>query len=1453
MAIQDTPVGEYEAPSFFDAPIEEVKTAPRNEANDNLVAVEAAFLDNYVNGAPVAESFFTHKDSNRQYEAAENLSKQKAEMDSLDVAEELLGNPGDSEDEILVNTSAAMEANNNIEKADTEQHFAESALGPDGSLEDADKVATDLRLQKMLNEWQSEISGGDKFVEVGKAFTVPFLESARGIKLTGEYFGAKEEVQSAIRAFRNLPEEEQVKIFPSLKREIVDKVGDVDAIGILSSFLEPGGDQNFDRYGGEEVVWDILDATGVGYALTWAFRKTSKAASTVKTLKDLRNHRAAEEAATGAVVDPEIASAMGLDETAAVANALPFDTSVEIIERQGGLSNKITDGLKEYFDEADAVTRDINTGTGFLREQTVSNSYRNTLEDAAKQKFQAEKAENIRITGKSDTTTTFEYQVLDEAGELTDKTYELKLDLNNSGEFEQSTIGLIREYVGSPTAFARGMLKEDVKTAERIDYLQSRMNEQLKKLTRDALRPVGLVPTPKNKESLAKVDKVLREGDEWKNSDGSRGTVFSPDDLRTKFGLTEKESSAYYRVNRLYNNLWHIRNTEKRKEMDTLGYRNVSFTENGDSSFGKTYENALTARSSLHDKSINQIYDATTDSILDLKTAKSDIISESYANDKVLVKMDDPYELAENRGMFRYALVNADEVGDLPQQVLHRKSGYVPRIYEDAAYFVKERKRATVDGDKDHFYKSTLRFFDNKKDADTYRNGLKESYVAKQLEEVDISGMEPSAVSKLEEKLWKEADETYIRLSDREEETLSAASGEVSHGSGGLYTGARAQDDILFGLEGDRANRVNSFDSLMRNIGNVSRYASINQWRLGMEQRWINTANRIMKDKGQEANITKFERLAKTSESSPEVRFLNKVFDQIRDWQGFPTPEEQFFSNVMRGFYDWTADRDHKKMAKLLGNFKDVDPVAAARATAFHTLLGFFNPAQLWVQAQGAAVAVSVGAGKHLTRSMGNTMALSMLGHGAVDSKRLGMLAKASKQDKAELEALHNAWVKTGYQDSVLQTADHAAAAKGYGMTLDGVRRVADQGMLFYRHGEMFNRRMSFSLAVERWKDAKGVKTLKGMSDSDLKKIMDDTNNLLLNMGKANRAPWQKGLLSLPTQFLQVTTKFLETALGFNENFTRMERGRLVFGQLALYGTAGVPLVSLGGMIAKEVFGMTQEDIDNNPTAVKAINDGVWGVWGLQLFGADVEMSSRGSLLSGVSDFIDNWFMEESSFATKMLGAFGSTGQRFFDDFAKRLRPISLNAIEDIDFSDIGALVASPVFSSFSSYNNMQKAIIMDRLDAAYSRSGRKVAEGFSPGDAFMQAMGFQPTKVANAYGLRQRQEYVESTKKAVQSDILNTMNDFAAKHPDGEYTDKEWEAHQTQLSVLKSVLDPDELLETQEFLRREMLGPSKLDYASSRYVENMKNDTFNDISLIQQTLLGSKLISTGNPTEEQE
>ena len=1435
MAIQDTPV--TTGPNKIqDQPIAntQVVTA-KSQQRDSFEATQAAFLDNYLTGSGILENYSYYAGATDKEKELRRLSIEKSSQDAEVLSEEFVVDPYGGLGSIEENAEAVFRARTAaVERAqDPDTQFAESLVGGEVDPEEIDRQGYRAKMFKILSDWEDEVGITDVIMDIGKEI-IPGVTAYRSVQTTGSYFGSDDAIKAAIAKFQTLPEEEQARIFPDLVEDLKENAGPVAGLQIANNLLQPFGaeeDQPFDTVDG---VFDTIDALGFTAVLGAALKGLKGSYNVAKSAKQLGNDDVAIQTSVAAATDEELARAAGMDSVTGTGNILPFDTSIEDIGHTGGLSGKTLNSLREFFGEVDRTAEDIITGNGFLKEGIVNTKRRAELEAEAQNMLKAEQAENIRIVRKDENETVFEYEILDEDGNITTEKYNLGLTLNDAGYWEQSEMSLIGEYLGSPTAWAKGTLREDVDTAQRIDYLSSKINKQLTDVMRKAIQPVGLIPTPKNRASLAKVDKALREGDEWKNADGTRGTVFSPDDLREKFQMEENEINAYYRINRIYNNLFNIRNHEKRQEMVALGYKNVNLERSGEAVAGKVFETSNDAANSLRQRQTNYIYDADADEMISVRDQGEGFYKELYDNDKRIVRMEEPYDAGEGRGKVFYAMVSSDAVSDLPQVVLQRKVGYVPRVYENNAYFVKEITDSVVDGDKTYRNRKTLRFFDNKKDADTF------------VEELVQRAMREDGLTE------KQARDKYKALADREEEILSAATGDIGHGSGGLYTGARAQDDILFGLEGTKPIRLNSFEALTRNIGNIAKFASVNQWRLGLEQRWINTANEIFKAKGLDRRVEGFDRLPTISEASDEVRFLNRMYDQIRDWQGFPTAEERAWDATMQKIYDWAANRGYKRTQKFVGNLKGTDPIATARATAFHSLLGWYNPAQLWVQAQGAMVAASLAGGKYLTRVLNNGLAFHMLDAGGnIMNKTAKTLAKAAGTTEDELLKMHELWKKTGYRDSVLQTADHAAASKGYGMSSALLRRAADTGLIFYRNGELVNRRMSFLTAVERWKERTG-KPIDMIDDDTLKTIMDDANNMMLNMGRANRANWQKGILSLPTQFLQVTTKFLETAGGFNKNFTPAERGRLMASQLILYGTAGVPLAGLGTKFAMETMGITQQDIENNPGIVKAWNDGFWGATTYWIMGADIEVASRGSLLRGVSDTIDNWFVQESAIQEKLLGAFGSTATRFWDSLTYNMKPFMLSEYE-ADWEDAGRLLISPFLDTVSTWRNQEKAAFMEKMDAIYSRNGRLLdTRDYSWTEELAQRIGFQPTVAAETWDLIQRTEANESSERKTVDYILNEMNEFALKYPDGNYPQAAFEQQQLKLSAAIASLDPDQQASARQSIMQSMQSGSRRAQALQRYMRTLKEKSADELSLWGSTILGNKVLRLGLETEEE-
>lgn len=1437
MAIQDTPV-ETGPRKLEDQPIADTQAVgSSSEKGRAFRATQAAFLENYLTGTDILEGYNYYAGQADPDSEVRKLASNKATQDAEDITEEFVSNPYGDTGSIEETAQAVVQARQQAyQKArDPDTQFAETLVGgnEDVSAETIDREGYRAQMYKILTDLEEDIDWGDIGMDfLGAVF--PLAESIQGYNLTGEYFGQDDEIKKAIAVFQNKTAEEQAKIFPNIVADLEDKVGKPQALSIAQNLLAPLGAENPQEFGDLNRVFDALDVTGLAWGLKAALKASKNSYNVAKSAKELGNDEVAIESSIASATNEDYARATGMDSTTGTGNILPFDTSIEDIGHTRSLSAKTMESLKTFFGEVDRTAEDIITGNGFLKEGIVNTNRRAELQAEAEQMLKTEKAENIRIAKKDENETVFEYEIMDEDGNITTEQYNLSLTLNDAGLWNQSEMSLIGEYLGSPTAWAKGTLREDVDTAQRIDYLSSKINRQLNEMTRKALQPIGLVPTPKNRASLARVDKALREGDEWKNADGSRGTVFKPDELREKFDLEENEINAYYRINRLYNNLFNIRNHEKRQEMVALGYKNVNFERNGESVAGKVFESSNDAAISMSGRNTNYLYDADADELISVRDKGEGFYKEAYDSDKRIVRMEEPYDAGDGRGKVFYAMVSSDAVTDLPQTVLQRKAGYVPRVYENNAYFVKEIIEETVDGDKTFRNKKTLRFFDNKKDADKF------------VEELVQRAMRDDGLTE------KQARDKYKALADREEEILSAATGDIGHGSGGLYTGARAQDDILFGLEGTKPTRLNSFESLVRNIGNVSKFASINQWRLGLEQRWINTANDIFKSKGLDRRVEGFERLPSISEASDEVRFLNRMYDQIRDWQNFPTTEERAWNATVQKLYDWAANRGYTRTGKLLGNLRDTDPIATARATAFHSLLGWFNVSQLWVQAQGAMVAASLAGGKYLTRVLNNSIAFSMLDTSR-DTLRSSAknLAKATGTSEEDLLKLHELWKKTGYRDSVLQTADHAAASKGYGMTSDLFRRAADQGLIFYRTGELTNRRMSFLTAVERWREKTG-KPLAEINDDVLRDIMNDANNMMLNMGRANRANWQKGILSLPFQFLQVTTKFLETAGGFNKNFTQAERGRLMASQILLYGTAGVPLAGLGTKFALETMGVTQQDLEENPTAVKAWNDGFWGVTSHWVFGADIELASRGSLLRGISDTIDNWFVQESPIQEKLLGAFGSTATRFWDSFTYNLKPFMLSEYEP-DWEDAATLLTSPFLDTVSTWRNVEKAAVMEKLHATYSRNGRLLdSRDYSFTEEWAQRIGFQQTPATETYDIIKRTQANDSARRKTVDYIMREMNSFAMEYPTGNYPQRALERQQQKINAAIAILDPDEQLEARQSILQAAQSGSRRAEAIQRYLTTLKENSADEMNLWRSTILGNKLLRLGTETEEE-
>jgi hypothetical protein len=545
-----------------------------------------------------------------------------------------------------------------------------------------------------------------------------------------------------------------------------------------------------------------------------------------------------------------------------------------------------------------------------------------------------------------------------------------------------------------------------------------------------------------------------------------------------------------------------------------------------------------------------------------------------------------------------------------------------------------------------------------------------------------------------------------------------------------------------------------------------------------------------------------------------EGKVIKSMYTQIRDWTGMPTSTELAFQDMNRRLIDTAFGRKMPGAKRMLLNVRQSDPIGAARATAFHSLLGWFNPRQLWIQAQGLAVAASMNILRpdQLALVIRDQTALQMLQHMRGTPKQIAHVAKATGMDKNYLEKMYAAWKRSGLQDSVLTNADHAAAASGHGIAMDALSRAADQGLFFYKGGELLNRRFSFATSFrEQFGKAKAGFDV---DDVALGSVLDRSNNLMLNMSKANRAAWQRGALSLTFQFNQVSQKAMESVLGLNGNFTAAERWKIMAGQVGLYGAAGVPLGSMGAHWLMEALGYdTQLELEQElgPEMVKLVNEGFLGWLTMTMLNADLEIGPDSSLAQGIENIIDDLFFEERNFSELVLGAFGSVSNNFWEGLTQVPKKLSFASITGNPVDYVKA-IGSPFLNSLSFTRNIDRAIFMDNFDKIINRSGQTIAQNFTDSEKFYQAMGFRTRREADYYRGRiqidARKEYLNT----VSENMVNLYYQAAALSLKGELSDSQLDEISAVMGALMYDLNPYEESTVRERVKNNLYSTDTLE-----------------------------------------
>ena len=212
------------------------------------------------------------------------------------------------------------------------------------------------------------------------------------------------------------------------------------------------------------------------------------------------------------------------------------------------------------------------------------------------------------------------------------------------------------------------------------------------------------------------------------------------------------------------------------------------------------------------------------------------------------------------------------------------------------------------------------------------------------------------------------------------------------------------------------------------------------------------------------------------------------------------------------------------------------DFVTTMRKLAFHKKLGLFNPKQLFLQGSAVVATLSI-APRHGLRA-GRALPGMIMGLFIENPDHIRALGKKMSRisgwDAGEFADMMDSYKKSGFatmQGDLAYIDDIKPSRQrfGGGRVRRGARATGDflsnQGTVFYKSGESINRSMAYATAWSEWKARNPGAKLSRRAETD---ILQRAKNLTTNMTRDSNAAWQRGGLSMATQFMGYQARFME-------------------------------------------------------------------------------------------------------------------------------------------------------------------------------------------------------------------------------------------------------------------------------------------------------------------------------------
>jgi hypothetical protein len=442
------------------------------------------------------------------------------------------------------------------------------------------------------------------------------------------------------------------------------------------------------------------------------------------------------------------------------------------------------------------------------------------------------------------------------------------------------------------------------------------------------------------------------------------------------------------------------------------------------------------------------------------------------------------------------------------------------------------------------------------------------------------------------------------------------------------------------------------------------------------------------------------------------------------------------------------------------------------RAAAFHSKLGLFNPKQLLLQASAAINVMSI-AGKSGVKGAFNTTQILLATKYTNDPAKIRAIAKKAINFKEDdFVEMISAFKRSGFS-RMGGDVSYLDLMAGPGVRTGRLKQVLDVGAIPFNTGEFYARAAAYGAAYDEWRAANKSAQLTRQAE---KSILARAQLLSGNMMRQSNARWQKGYLSVVTQFFgaqaRLTEQMLSGGLFGNGRLTRAEKARLFLGMSAMYGVPVGTGMTVGIAPVRDMLRdwLAENQIQYDDTLAEPFLDGFASTFMEFVTGGDFTVSEKYGL-GGLPTFWD-LFKEDSTLTELLIGASGGIIADTLGD-AVGMWPGIWSAI-DLDDQTTYPITANELFEPLRSITTVNAVVRLweaANVQKWMSRNGTVLTDINTTEALISSLAGVDPERVSDAYNqadaVQKWTEHDRKVRKEITTNLTKAMQAFRSGNED--------------------------------------------------------------------------------------